>query len=55
MKTEWGVDSPFGGPGAVSDLASAETMVKNMRKAGHEAKVVWRGVTDWQDKDDLDA
>lgn len=55
MKTEWGVQDKFGSH-PVTDLESAERIAFNMRKSGfdNDAKVVWRGITDWQDKDNLD-
>lgn len=55
MKTEWGVHDRFGSR-PVSDLESAETIVSNMRETGFDtnAKVIWRGITEWQDLDNLD-
>jgi hypothetical protein len=53
MKTEWGVEDNFG-PLPVKSLEVAETMVKNQRAAGWESRVIWRGVTEWQEKDNLD-
>jgi hypothetical protein len=44
--TEWGVKSPWGCD-AVKDRAMAATIVANMRDGGHEASIVWRGVTEW--------
>jgi hypothetical protein len=44
--TEWGVKSPWGCNPATSQ-ESAARIVHNMRDAGHEAAIVWRGVTDW--------
>lgn len=45
--TEWGVASPWG-TSAVEDYRSAETIVRNMKEAGHKATVVWRAVSPWQ-------
>lgn len=53
MQTEWGVKDPWG-THAVERLDVAITIASNMRAAGHDARVVWRGVTDWQDADDHD-
>lgn len=44
--TEWGVKSPWGCHMAASRDA-ALTTAANMREAGHEASVIWRGVTEW--------
>ncbi|AXH44420.1 hypothetical protein PP356_gp40 [Arthrobacter phage MargaretKali] len=46
FKTEWGVLSPWGCNPSKS-RETAEAVAANMRKAGHEASVVWRGVTEW--------
>lgn len=46
FKTEWGVKSPWGCD-ASKDRETAESVAGNMRDAGHEATVVWRGVTEW--------
>jgi len=53
MKTEWGVEDKFG-PHPVKDLESAQTMVRNQRNAGWDSKVIWRGITEWQDVDTYD-
>lgn len=50
VATEWGVRSPWG-DGASTDCEAARVTVKNMREAGHEASVIWRGVTEWQVKE----
>ena len=44
--TEWGVISPWGTHPA-SDREAATTTARNMRTAGHDARIVWRGVTNW--------
>jgi hypothetical protein len=44
--TEWGVKSPWG-LDAAKDRDTAATIVANMRSGGHEASVIWRGVTEW--------
>lgn len=58
MKTEFGVKSKYERDEMyttpTSSLESAETIVKNMTDAGIEASVIWRGVTEWQDWDNLD-
>lgn len=51
--TEWGVASPWG-TSSVEDLATAMTIVKNMKSAGHKAEVVYRGVTTWIPQDGMD-
>lgn len=53
--TEWGVDAPGlegvyavgRGKTTTERHAVARGVTSNMREAGHEAHVVWRGVTDW--------
>jgi len=47
VTTEWGHLSPWGFS-ANHDRETAETIVKNMRRAGHEASLAWRGKTKWQ-------
>lgn len=49
FSTEWGVLSPWG-CNAVDDRHQAESIVRNMRDAGHAASVVWRGVTQWHNE-----
>jgi hypothetical protein len=44
--TEWGVLSPWG-CNAAKDREAASIIAGNMQSAGHEASVVWRGVTAW--------
>ena len=44
--TEWGVSSPWGFSIA-TDYIEAAAVVRNMRAAGHDASVVWRGTTPW--------
>ena len=44
--TEWGVKSPWGLDSSKS-LEIAENVAANMQEAGHEASVIWRGVTAW--------
>lgn len=46
--TEWGVVSPWGTQPAASFAAATRTAA-NMTKAGHDARVIWRAVSDWQD------
>jgi len=46
FKTEWGVKSPWGCD-ASKDRDAAELVAKNMRAAGLDATVIWRGVTEW--------
>lgn len=46
FKTEWGVKSKWG-LDASKDRETAESVVTNLRAAGHEACVIWRGVTEW--------
>ena len=46
FSTEWGVKSPWGFTIAASQK-EAEAVVHNMRLGGHDASVVWRGVTAW--------
>jgi hypothetical protein len=50
-RTEWGVESPWGTT-AVDDRDTAERIRANMRTAGHQARIVWRAVSDWQEPDD---
>jgi hypothetical protein len=38
----------------VEDLAAAEAIVKNMKSAGHDAHVMYRGVTAWVKQDGMD-
>lgn len=49
--TEWGVEDPWGNH-PVNDRAAAERMAANLRHAGHDARVVWRAVSDWQEVED---
>lgn len=44
--TEWGVSSPWGFSTA-TDRTEAAAVVRNMRAGGHNASIVWRGVTPW--------
>jgi len=44
--TEWGVSSPWGFNPS-DDYVAAAAVVRNMRAAGHDASIVWRGVTPW--------
>jgi len=53
VSTEWGVRSPWGDD-AAKDKDTADTIVKNMRSGGHDAEVIWRGVTPWIVKDGED-
>lgn len=46
FKTEWGVNSPWG-CSASESYQNAYVQVRNMREAGHEASIIWRGVTEW--------
>lgn len=50
-RTEWGVESPWGRHPAEGREA-ADRITSNMRSAGHEARVIWRAVSDWQEADD---
>lgn len=50
VTTEWGVNSPWGFH-PTADQAAARRTVHNMREAGHEATVVWRGITAWQEEE----
>lgn len=48
--TEWGVDSSWGTDGirgSETAHGTALEIASNIRSAGHEAHVVWRGVTGW--------
>ena len=50
--TEWGVAWSLPeshGTDALRDRQTAERMVKNMKSAGHEARIVWRGITPWHE------
>lgn len=51
VTTEWGYRCPWGSYPA-EDRETAATIVKNMRTAGHDAALLWRGNTDWQVEDD---
>lgn len=53
VSTQWGVRSPWGDD-AAKDKDTAQTIVKNMKSAGHDAEVVWRGVTPWITEGDAD-
>lgn len=44
--TEWGVKSAWGCAASVN-RETAATVVRNMKEAGHEASLIWRGVTAW--------
>jgi len=46
FSTEWGVKSPWGCE-RVASYEMAVTIAANMRTAGHEASIVWRGITPW--------
>lgn len=46
FKTEWGVQSPWGCTPAESREV-AEGVASNMREGGHDASIIWRGVTEW--------
>lgn len=45
---EYGVASPWG-CSAVENFEAAQTIVKNMKQAGHKAKVMERQVSRWQE------
>ncbi len=44
--TQWGVKSTWG-CSAAGSYQEAVKQVVNMRAAGHEASIIWRGVTEW--------
>lgn len=46
FSTEWGVLSPWGANPSKS-YSDAFSIVRNMREAGHDASIIWRGVTEW--------
>jgi hypothetical protein len=46
FSTEWGVKSPWG-LDAAKDRDTAANIARNMRDAGHDASIIWRGVTEW--------
>ena len=48
--TEWGVAWSLpeaNGTDAAKSRAIAQRAVSNLKEAGHEARVVWRGITPW--------
>lgn len=45
--TEWGVKDPWGMHPVAEGFEKSRQMVKNMRQAGHQAQIIWRGVTRW--------
>ena len=53
VTTEWGTRTPWG-DSATKDRETAEGIVKNMKSAGHDAEVIWRGVTAWVPQDGMD-
>lgn len=53
VSTEWGVRSKWG-DSDVGSKEDAQKIVKNMKSAGHDAEVVWRGVTPWIAEGDAD-
>lgn len=46
FKTQWGVKSTWG-CSAAGSREDAAKQVENMLAAGHEASIIWRGVTEW--------
>ncbi|WP_159702758.1 hypothetical protein [Arthrobacter sp. 18067] len=54
LQTEWGVAWSLPeahGTSQLDSLETAEAMTANLADAGHEARVVWRGTTDWRNRD----
>lgn len=45
--TEWGIRGPWG-DNAAEDYEAARRGADNMRGCGHDASIIWRGVTQWQ-------
>jgi len=54
MKTEWGYFEENFGYHPTESLEVAERATSNMNRAGMHARVVWRGVTEWQERDNFD-
>lgn len=53
--TEWGYRSPWGDSWTRDgSFPAAHTIVTNMRKAGNEASIIWRSVSDTQEFDEGD-
>lgn len=51
--TEWGVAWSLpeaNGTSSLDSLDNAEAMASNLTAAGHQGRVVWRGATDWMER-----
>jgi len=52
FSTEWGVAWSLPeshGTSSADSRAQAEKIVRNMKTAGHQARVVWRSISAWQE------